>query len=478
MLRAAIRFATALAWASLLVVGIALPAHAQDNVWRIAKVSGEAWIAGGGVERASARQQAELRPGDSIQTGRNGRVLLVRGAESILVSPNSAIGVPEAGRAGMSTIIQQAGSILLDVEKRNVQHFEVETPYLAAIVKGTRFRVTLAGGQAKVDVTRGQVQVSDFRSGQFALVLPGQSARASFGRESGLRLSGQGALGRIEQGPPQSARVAPLAVPGGGLRPPAGAVPLLQGSNPAVGDPSRGVKPAPVLNEAATQRRPAATGVTRSANGDLRISAPLGEVKLDIHKVTRGMARGDAQTGSQSGRRTTVWGTGEMNPGNGSKTSGGNSGSTPGVDGPAGATATGGATATAVGSQGAVQSIATRSNGNGGGNGNAGGNGNGNAGGNGNGNAGGNGNGNAGGNGNGNAGGNGSGNAGGNGHGNAGGNGNGNAGGNGNGNAGGNGNGNAGGNGNGNAGGNGNSNAGGNGNGNAGGNGNGNGKKS
>ena len=45
----------------------------------------------------------------------------------------------------------EAGSILLDVEKRNVQHFEVETPYLAAVVKGTQFRVTVGPTGSRVE---------------------------------------------------------------------------------------------------------------------------------------------------------------------------------------------------------------------------------------------------------------------------------------------------------------------------------------
>ena len=85
-----------------------------------------------------------MKPGDTIRTGRNGRVLLVRGEETILISPNSVIGLPTEKKDGLATtILQQAGSILLEVEKRNVKHFEVETPYLAAVVKGTQFRVSV-----------------------------------------------------------------------------------------------------------------------------------------------------------------------------------------------------------------------------------------------------------------------------------------------------------------------------------------------
>jgi FecR protein len=71
-------------------------------------------------------------------------VLLVRGEETILISPNSVIGMPAAPKDGLSTtIIQQAGEILLEVEKRNVKHFEIETPFFAAVVKGTQFRVSV-----------------------------------------------------------------------------------------------------------------------------------------------------------------------------------------------------------------------------------------------------------------------------------------------------------------------------------------------
>src|SRR5204863_2995848 len=124
---------------------------------------------------------------------RNGRVLLVRGEETILISPNSVVGLPAEKKDGLSTtIIQQAGSILLEVEKRNVKHFEVETPYLAAVVKGTQFSVTVNAGSTKVGVVRGQVEVSDFRTGQIAQVMPGQAATAFAHGNGGLALSGTG----------------------------------------------------------------------------------------------------------------------------------------------------------------------------------------------------------------------------------------------------------------------------------------------
>src|SRR5260370_110983 len=156
--------------------------------------------------------------GDTMRTGRKGRVLLVRGEETILISANSVIGLPAEKKEGLSTtIVQQAGSILLEVEKRNVKHFEVETPYLAAVVKGTQFSVTVNAASTSVDVRRGQVEVSDFKSGQIAQVMPGQVATAFAHGKSGLSLSGSGTCNPIEQGKPRASSIERIPVPESGL---------------------------------------------------------------------------------------------------------------------------------------------------------------------------------------------------------------------------------------------------------------------
>ena len=148
-----------------------------------------------------------LKPGDTIRTGRNGRVLLMRGEETIMIAPNSVVGLPAEKKEGLSTtIMQQAGSILLEVEKRNVKHFEVETPYLAAVVKGTQFRVTVNAAATSVDVVRGQVEVADFKSG------PDRAGDAGPAREGvrarqcpAFRSAARAPLQPIEHGKPRAA---------------------------------------------------------------------------------------------------------------------------------------------------------------------------------------------------------------------------------------------------------------------------------
>ena len=187
-------------------------AIADDNNWHVSNTSGNVWVTVEGVQQASLSHSSILKPGDSIRTGQNGRALLVHGEEYMLISPNSAIEIPKETKQGLlTTIIQRAGSVVLEVEKRNVKHFEVETPQLAAVVKGTRFRVTVEKDSSYVDVLRGQVEVSDFKSGQYALIQPGQTAKVSAQR-SGLSLSGSGTLSFIQQGMPRRSSADPAPV--------------------------------------------------------------------------------------------------------------------------------------------------------------------------------------------------------------------------------------------------------------------------
>jgi FecR protein len=243
---------------------------AEGGTWSVSKSSGEVWIANGEVQQASLNPADNLKPGDTIRTGRNGRVLLVRGEESILIAPNSVVGLPGEPKEGLSTtIVQQAGSILLEVEKRNVKHFEVETPYLAAVVKGTQFRVSVNAASTSVDVVRGQVEVTDFRSGQIAQVMPGQKATAFEHGKAGLSLSGSGTFNPIEHGKPRQSSVDRVRVPRGGF--------------------------SGLRNASNAQKIHA-----QAAYGRLRISSTLGEVKLDVHKVTHGLARSSTVANSTS----------------------------------------------------------------------------------------------------------------------------------------------------------------------------------
>jgi hypothetical protein len=87
--------------------------------------------------------------------------------------------VRDAAGQKMTSVLQFHGSVTIEAERRNVQHFSVQTPVLAAVVKGTQFTVTYRNGQARVDVDRGVVQVQDNAHNMVVDVTPGQAAQAS-----------------------------------------------------------------------------------------------------------------------------------------------------------------------------------------------------------------------------------------------------------------------------------------------------------
>jgi hypothetical protein len=366
------RFIAAMA----VMLGAHAGALAGDGApWTISKSSGEVWITAEGVAQASLTPESQLKSADTIRTGRNGRVLLIRGEESILVSPNSVIGIPSEKKDGLSTtILQQAGSILLEVEKRNVKHFEVETPYLAAVVKGTQFRVSVNAAGTSVDVLRGQVEVADFKSGQIAQLLPGQMATAFAQGKSGLTLSGSGTFNPIEQGRPRAPSIERIMVPKTGLPAPRNATNGQQirsfAALPNAAGATGGPKPGATVPQTGPRAAP--------AHNALRISSSLGEVRLNFHKVTHGLARGAAPTshaGRNSATRDTVWSSRDSkastiaagNSGQGNSADGGNAAAmtTSIASGTAAAASAATAAATVVSSNGGTADVNGNSNGNG-----------------------------------------------------------------------------------------------------------------
>jgi len=351
---------------------------AENDTWSVSKSSGDVWVTTSSADPVSLKQEDVLKPGDTIRTGRNGRVLLARGEETILIAPNSVIGLPTEKKDGLSTtILQQAGSILLDVEKRNVKHFEVETPYLAAVVKGTQFAVTVNAASTSVEVRRGQVEVSDFKSGQIAQVMPGQIATALARGKPGLSLSGTGQFRPIEHGQPRASSIERIPIPRSGLSAPR------DGAN---GKPvhALGHGGGIVGKRASTSGQGRLTTANATVKHGVRISSVLGEVRLNVHKATNGLAHG-SETSAPGKQAKTVWGDSQASVNSAAITS-----QNTGASGMSSATAA--ATSSAViastaAAPSATVSVAASGNGNGAtGNGKGNGNGNGNNGNHGNGN--------------------------------------------------------------------------------------------
>ena len=135
-----------------------------------------------------------------IRTLASGHVDFVRGTETVSLGPTTQIQIFDKGGAKPFTTVKQAfGTVTVEAEVRNVQHFAVETPYLAAVVKGTKFTVTSGPHGASVAVQRGHVEVDDKANNTHTIITVDQSASVGDGTttSSALSVSGEGVLPAI-----------------------------------------------------------------------------------------------------------------------------------------------------------------------------------------------------------------------------------------------------------------------------------------
>lgn len=125
---------------------------------------------------------ASVPDGTAVRSLASGYVDFVRGTETVSVGPNSEIVIADKAAAGskpFTTVTEYFGTVSVEADVENVKHFAVDTPYLAAVVKGTRFTVTSGKAGASVTVSRGRVAVSDFVDHSHAIITVGQTATVS-----------------------------------------------------------------------------------------------------------------------------------------------------------------------------------------------------------------------------------------------------------------------------------------------------------
>ena len=180
----------------LMLMALLTVAAAAD--WKVAQTSGKVFIQQKGVQLVSLSKGGSLKAGSVVVTESNGRVKLVRGDQTMIVSPRSMVTLP-AERGGKTRILEGVGLVEYEVDHRQVRHFSVETPYLAAVVKGTKFRVKVYKGGASVAVLRGLVEVTNLQSGERINVLAGQMAFVD--SPKGVTITGKGAVQPIKVGP-------------------------------------------------------------------------------------------------------------------------------------------------------------------------------------------------------------------------------------------------------------------------------------
>ena len=164
----------------LAFAGVIVPGTSFAGDWRVREISGAVRIAAPARPVANGVVDQVLPIGTSVTTGGNGRAVISNGEQRIVVGPNSRTTLaPEAG--GMTRILQDLGSALFQVDKQRQPHFRVETPLLAAVVKGTTFTVSVETLGDQVHVAEGLVEVRSNNGNAFGDVGAGATAFVSRG---------------------------------------------------------------------------------------------------------------------------------------------------------------------------------------------------------------------------------------------------------------------------------------------------------
>jgi hypothetical protein len=196
-----------------------LPVAAVADDWTADKLRGQ-------VLQLVDNQWQPLARGDvvpdsrMIRTTATGHVTFTRGSETIDLGPKTQIQIfDKAGAKPFTTVKQDFGSVSVVADIRNVQHFGVDTPLLAAVVKGTRFTVTSSKTGSSVSVRRGHVAVEDLHNHHRVLLSAGQTASIDTVKTQGdIAVSGNGKLPAVVDSKGQPVDQSGLKVDlGGGL---------------------------------------------------------------------------------------------------------------------------------------------------------------------------------------------------------------------------------------------------------------------
>jgi hypothetical protein len=161
-------------------------AFAQAGSWSVSEASGRVVIRTVSGDR-SAQRGSQVPAGATLLTGSAARAVLVRGEDFVTVAPNSRLRVPTAEQAtGLFQMIEEWGNAVFRIKHLPKPHFAVQTPYLAAVVKGTTFSVTVNGDGTSLQVIDGAVEVAT-TDGRRPLPLVGAGPECSRDRLAATR---------------------------------------------------------------------------------------------------------------------------------------------------------------------------------------------------------------------------------------------------------------------------------------------------
>ena len=169
---------------SLFLTVTSLSAWADDTAWLVTSIEGDVRVRSLDASSRVLVVEQTLEAGTGIETAPGSRLVLTRGEDTVIASPGSTFEIGPNGEsadaAEAPSIIQKLGTLLFKIDSRaGIDRFRVRTPYLAAVIKGTVFSVSVTPEGSALHVTEGLVQVASPATGQVGLVGVGQTARVS-----------------------------------------------------------------------------------------------------------------------------------------------------------------------------------------------------------------------------------------------------------------------------------------------------------
>ena len=186
-------------WMALVAILCAGPGSAWADgtgAWVATQASGSVSESGADGHWQSVVAGSTLTDGAHVKTGPDGKLVLSHRQDTVTASPNSEFELPRDGEAGVGpSVLETLGTLLFRIEHTPQRRFEVDAPYLAAVVKGTVFTVSVGADGNAVHVAEGAVEVTTRLGKEVALIRPGQTAVVS---PSGRDMSIMGGQGRGE----------------------------------------------------------------------------------------------------------------------------------------------------------------------------------------------------------------------------------------------------------------------------------------
>jgi FecR protein len=161
--------------------------------WRVDGVTGEAMVRRGEVPAARLAVGQVVSIGSEVQTGPGTVVFLSRNGDRLVIQPNSQMRIAEPEPGGLiDHFMQSLGSVFYDVEPRRNRSFGVSAPYVAAVVKGTRFLVSVEPTRSSVRVDEGRVLVTSEDGAASVLVDAGHVATVDAASASAIDVADSG----------------------------------------------------------------------------------------------------------------------------------------------------------------------------------------------------------------------------------------------------------------------------------------------